>query len=227
MAQTKTNQRWAEIDSVIKEHKAELKAAESHTVLRDFAKEHGFGNKEDFFKFKHSLKKIGIFYDELRDAALQVWAEELADKAKELAGRENLVELHAWTAAVEADDGRAAFAILNSEDEAIWYGSFFDNDRIRKVGDLGSAEQSVAEKAVWLAGKAIAEAGYDAGKLTVYTNYPELDVSELTVAGAKVNIVVEVQVTEDDTALRMAETPGWQSWKDSDITSLLVEQEDE
>lgn len=82
MAQTKTNQRWAEIDSVIKEHKAELKAAESHTVLRDFA-------------------------------------------------------------------------------------------------------------------------------------------------GAKVNIVVEVQVTEDDTALRMAETPGWQSWKDSDITSLLVDQEDE
>ena len=108
MAQTKTNQRWAEIDSVIKEHKAELKAAESHTVLRDFAKEHGFANKEDFFKFKHSLKKIGIFYDELRDAALQVWTEELADKAKELAGRENLVELHAWTAAVEADDGRAA-----------------------------------------------------------------------------------------------------------------------
>lgn len=28
-------------------------------------------------------------------------------------------------------------------------------------------------------------------------------------------------------ALRMAETPGWQSWKDSDITSLLVDQEDE
>ena len=99
MAQTKTNQRWAEIDSVIKEHKAELKAAESHTVLRDFAKEHGFANKEDFFKFKHSLKKIGIFYDELRDAALQVWAEELADKAKELAGRENLVELWRQTTA--------------------------------------------------------------------------------------------------------------------------------
>ena len=80
---------------------------------------------------------------------------------------------------------------------------------------------------MWLAGKAIAEAGYDAGKLTIYTNYPELDVSELTVAGAKVNIVVEVQVTEDDTALRMAETPGWQSWKDSDLTSLLVNEEDE
>ncbi|WP_315185773.1 hypothetical protein [Corynebacterium durum] len=74
MAQTKTNQRWAEIDSVIKEHKAELKAAESHTVLRDFAKEHGFDNKEDFFKFKHSLKKIGIFYDTaLRMAETPGW----------------------------------------------------------------------------------------------------------------------------------------------------------
>lgn len=229
MAMTEQDKtRWAEIDSVIEQNKGELKAATSHVPLRKFAEKQGWDNRQDFPKYKFSLRKIGVDYGALREVATEERQVELAAKADALtanAGSAPVVML--WTAAVEGDDGSGAFAVVSVEDDAVWYGRFFDDDRVRVPGDLISGEQSAAEKAVFVASKAFAAAGHDVGRLIVTTMCPELDIAALKAAGAEHNIAVDVSVDdEDQRALTMAEAPGFKRWKDNDLAAL-VEDDDE
>ena len=86
MALTETDKkRWAHIDEVLAEHKTELQAATTHTPLREFATAQGWDNRGDFGKFKHSLRKLGIDYNQLREDATAEQEDQLADKAEALA----------------------------------------------------------------------------------------------------------------------------------------------
>ena len=224
MALTKKDrERWAHIEEIIAENKAELKAATSHQPLKAFAEREGLMNKGDFPKFKHSLRKIGVHYDALRDEAMQAFNDELQARASDIDDQaREAPSVTLWTAAVEGDDGSGAFAVVDEEDTAIWYGRFFDDDRTRVAGDLVSAEQSAAEKAVWLAGKALAEAGYPLGRVRIHTTCHELDVDALRAAGVRSSVAVSVVVDPDDLrAVAMAEAPGFQRWQDADLLGLV------
>ncbi len=216
---TQDKARWAEIDSIVAEHKKTLKAATSHEELKSFAEEQGFMNEKDFGKFKFSLRKIAVSYEELRSATFEAADKERAEALETLPSDAPMVML--WTGAVEGDAGEGSFAICTEEDDAIWYGNFFDGDKVRVAGDLISAEQSVAEKAVWIAAKALEAAGYEQGRLYLHTTCPALDEAALRAQGARFGVAVEVEVNEDLRAVTMAEVPGYKRWQDNTLSDLV------
>lgn len=219
-----TTTRWDEIDALIAEHKKDLKAASTHEVLKDFATRHDLMNKGDFSKFKHLLKKIGVNYDELREVAFAAANEQRAHDLDKLVDAPTVT---LWAAAVIEED-KGAFAIVDGEGEARWYGAFFDDDRIWEPGDLVSAEQSVADKAVWLASKALAAKGCEIGELVLTTTCPELDTAALHAQGVRLGVKVTITVDDsDDRAVWMAQTPGYRSWKETDLSELVDVGEDE
>ncbi|MCM0169630.1 hypothetical protein L2137_07220 [Corynebacterium diphtheriae bv. mitis] len=218
---TTIKQRWTEIDNLIAENKTELKGYSSHKDLNAFAEKHSLMTKEDFPKFKHCLLKIGVRYDALRAAANEKFEASLEAKAKELDNITDVPVVCLWSAAVE-DDGAAAFAVVDVDDTPVWYGRFFDDDRIRIAGDLVSAEQSAADKAVWLAHKALEAAGKTQGRVLITTTCPELDIAALRITGARFNIGVDVHVDDADMrAVDMAEAPGYKKWQDNDLAALV------
>lgn len=232
MALTETDKkRWAHIDEVLAEHKAELQAATTHTPLREFATAQGWDNRSDFSKFKHSLRKLGIDYNQLREDATAEQEYQLADKAEALAEDIDEMEvLEVSTAALEDEStGQASYAITDAAGAALWYGKFFDDDRTRTAGDLVSAEQSVAEKAVFLASKVKQDAGLNRLHVAITTTCPDLDTRALAARGARDDVAVTVTVDDDDTrALDIAELPGYQRWKDNDLAGLIsTDQEDD
>lgn len=217
--------RWAEIDSIVAEHKAKLKSATTHETLKDFAEEQGFMNENDFGKYKFSLKKIAVSYEDLRAQTFEAQDKERAEALESLAADAPTVML--WTGAVEGDNGEGSFAICNSEGDAIWYGRFFDGDKIRVAGDLISAEQSVAEKAVWIASKAFEAADHKHGRLYLHSTCPALDEHGLRAQGARFGVAVDIEVNEDLRAVAMAEVPGFKKWQDNDLTELVEADTDE
>lgn len=216
--------RWAEIDSILAEHKTILKEATTHETLKEFAAEHGFNNQSDFGKFKHSLKKLGVNYDELRAATFAARDEQQAQLLDSL--DDDAPWLALWVAAHD-EDGKAAFAIVSDDRDALWYGNFFDDDRIWVKGNLVSAEQSVADKAVFLASKALKQAGHELGRVEITTTCPDLDTTALKSSGARLGVAVELIVDDDDDrALVMAKEPGFKKWQDNDLASLVVNDND-
>lgn len=222
MSKNTDSQRWAEIESLVQEHKAALKAMTSHKQINDFAEQHALMTREDFPKLKHCLLKIGVRYDVLREQARQEWEESLEEKAQELATKTDGPVVCLWTAAAESDDGDGSFAVVDVEDTPVWYGSFFRDDRIRVAGDLISAEQSAADKAIWVAHKAFEAAGVADGRLLITTTCPDLDIAALRVSGARFNMGVDVMVDDTDSrAIDMAEAPGYKRWQDNDLAALV------
>lgn len=219
-----TRQRWAEIETLVSGNKSSLTAS-THLEIKSFAEEQGLMTKNDFPKFKHSLKKIGVFYDDLRSAA---HAESQLDEAVAALADAPRTGAHVtlWSAAVEGDDGSGAYAVVAADRSAVWYGRFFDDDRVRVAGDLVSAEQSAAEKAVWIGAKALSTAG-EGGWLTIVTTCPHLEIDVLQRAGARQGVAVDVDVDEDERAIRLAETPGFQRWQDTDLARLVEHDEED
>ena len=218
---TKSKQRWTEIENLIAEHKAELKGVTSHRELNSFAEKHSLMTKEDFPKFKHCLLKIGVRYDQLRAVAVEEFEAILHARAKELEKVTDGPTVCLWSGAVE-ERTAAAFAVVDFDDVPVWYGKFFDDDRVRVAGDLISAEQSAADKAVWLAHKALEAAGRKQGRVLITTTCPDLDIAALRVTGARFNLGVEVHVDDTDLrAVEMAEAPGYKRWQDNDLADLV------
>lgn len=212
--------RWGEIDAVISECKSVLKSASTHEELKDFAIEHGFFNKTDFPKFKVSLRRIGVDYGVLREETLAAENETRAEELSNLAADAPCIRL--WVAAMEVNN-EASFAIVDRDHNAVWYGSFFDGDRIREVGDLVSAEQSVADKAVFVASKALeAHGGATIGKVIITTTCPALSISELETSALRKNLALEVIVDDEDLrAVDLAEAPGFQRYQDTNLAALV------
>lgn len=218
--------RWNLIDGIVKDNKKELKAAETHEPLKAFADEQGWDNGSDFAQFKRSLLKIGVNYDKRREVGMQRQKAARAEQIKKIEeNSDDVASVLLFSGAVEGEDGSGAFAVVNDEDEPIWYGKFFDDDRIRTAGDLISAEQSAANKAVWLASKALEAAGHDCGRVIITTTCHELDEHKLKEDGARFSMAVDVLVDPDDErAVDVASAPGFKKWQDNDLSELVEEQ---
>ncbi|AGG68094.1 hypothetical protein [Corynebacterium callunae] len=223
---TTANGQWQEVKDLVNDHIDELKTM-SHTDIKEFAKEHKLMTKSGFPKLKTVLKTKGIDYEALRDEASQQRAEDLEARAETIADEaKNGPEIRLHSAAIDRD-GQGSFAIVDSSSQAVWYGKFFDDDRIWTKGDPVSAEQSAADKAVWIAGKAVALSGASAGSLILGVTHPDLDVDELVRAGVRNNVAVTIVFEEDSFAVSMAETPGFMKWQEYDLQQLLDLGDDE
>ena len=88
----------------------------------------------------------------------------------------------------------------------MWVNTFHPDDYTRKPGDIGSAEQSVAEKAVFLARKTQDETGDDILTLIIHTQYPELDVTDL-------KNVVSPEETASPSPLPLTTTTEHSTWR--------------
>ena len=182
-------------------------------------------------KFMHKLKILGIDYKAMSAIEREERQARQHERAEELAQNDATgTRLDVWTGAVESDKGdKGAFALVDETGEAIWFGSFFDNDAIYTPGDIGSAEQSAAEKAVYLARRVQEETGAELIDLHIHTEYPDLDEDELRLRGvakdSQVAVTIEVDPT-DERASTVARMGGFRSLKNVDLASL-VELDDE
>ena len=177
-------------------------------------------------KFIHKLKILGIDFKAMSAVEREERQARQHERAEELAQTNaSGTRLDIWTGAVESDKGdKGAFALVDETGEAIWFGSFFDNDAIYTPGDIGSAEQSAAEKAVYLARRVQDETAVELIDLHIHTEYPDLDEDELRLRGvakdSQVAVTVEVDPT-DERASQVARMGGFRSLKNVDLASLV------
>lgn len=218
------NEQWQQVKDLVAEHIEDLKTMD-HNEIKSFAKDHELMTKTMFPKLKTVLKTKGINYEAMRNDAAEQRNEELAQRAETIGeDAKHGPQIELFSAAI--DDGKSAsFAVVDGEGQAVWYGRFFDDDRIWTKGDGASAEQSAADKAIWIAGKAVALTESEVGALRLSVTHPDLDVDELERAGVRNNVAVEVVFDEDNAAVDMAATPGFMKWQEYDLSQLLEEEE--
>lgn len=203
--------------------------ATTATEVRELATECGLTlTKEsgDIPKLIVNLRSIGV---DLPALAKQ----EQADRAADLVNRRD--ELPALTLAAAAiqdpdDDSSASYAVVDDLNRAVVYGALFDNDyeRIWTPGDPGSAEQSAADKAVYIAYRARKASGLDGVALTLVTTYPDLDTDALIASGGRLGVAVEIDVDHDhDAAVHQAGMTGYRSLKQvsEDQLAALIDDE--
>ncbi|WP_342016080.1 hypothetical protein [Corynebacterium bovis] len=198
-----------------------LQGAATTDEIRAIAGELGIADQgRDMGKFISLLKLIGVdFVAMIHDEAAARRAK-LALVASDLDARAgSLPRVGLWSAAVESGEEEAstgAFAVVDATGAVVWYGGFHpDYERIRQAGDVVSAEQSAADKAVYVAYRARQAAGVDEVGLVVTTTCPELDVGALRMSGARLGVAVEVVVDEENlSAVHIADMPGWRGLKD-------------
>lgn len=214
-------QRWAIIDGVCHDHKDMLKNVSDHNELKEFAKSQGWMNKSDFGKYKVSLRKLGIDYNQIRE---EFFTQENQRRIKQIESLDDdAPTVYVATGAVDDPaSGDGSFAIVDDDGEALWYGSFFKDDKTRKPGDLISAEQSVAEKAVWFAFKCFEAKGISTGWVDIQTTCPKLDEQKLKALGARYGVGVRLHVDDDLKAVYMAESPGYKKWQENNLADCVV-----
>lgn len=220
--------RWDEIEALVVENKGTFKDAATTQQIRNIASKHGVDveDKADFGKFVHKLKIIGVRFYDLLDDEREAAAKEKAaaiDTLMEKAAAAPTLDL--WVAAIEdPDSGKGSFAVVDQTGEAVWAGSFHKDDYVRKAGDIHSAEQSAAEKAVFFARKVQEANKLDVLRLALRTQYPELDTATLRRKGAVGDSAVAVDVIvdiDDDRAYFMAQDNVDRNWKTAALTDLI------
>lgn len=200
----------------VPDNRRRFQAATTAAEVRGIATELEIDTRNDMGKLSAKLKQIGVNYPALRAVEREERDAEVAEKAAELAEcKDSLPVVRLWSAAAESDDGsEASFALVDADGIGTWFGQFWNDDKIRKPGDLVSAEQSVAEKAIYTAFKARKAAEVDEVCLWLTTTCPDLDVPMLRSRGARNGIAVDVTVDDaDNRAVAMAEATGYRSLK--------------
>lgn len=221
--------RLEEIEALVTERDnvERFQAAETASEIRQIATELGLTlTKEsgDIPKLVVSLRTIQVDLPALAKA-------EQADLAQQLVSRKDeLPAIHLACAAVQSpdEDEIASYAVVDGLNRAVIFGDLFNNDyeRIWTPGDAESAEQSAADKAVYVAYRARKAADEVMATLYLTTTYPELDVDRLVSSGARMGIAVDVTVDhEHEAAVIQAGTNGYKSISDrsEDYLAALVE----
>ena len=215
--------RFDEITALITapEVRMRLQGAATTDQIREIAGELGVDPQgRDMGKFISVLKLIGVDVIAMIHDEAAARRAKLALVASDLDARAGcLPQVRLISAAVESGEDEAstgAFAVVAASGVVVWYGGFHpDYERVRTPGDLVSAEQSAADKAVYVAYKARQAAGVDEVGLVVTTTCPELDVHSLRISGARLGVAVGVVVDDEDlVAVHAAEMPGWRGLKD-------------
>lgn len=212
-------EQWRDIQRDVLENKTFLRSVKDHNELKDFAARHGIDTGLKFGAFKTILRTIGVDYDALREATVAEQDKEFRAALEALTGQAPVVWLWAGASVDSAGNGR--FAVVDEDEEALWFGKLFETDRTFVPGDLLTAEQSAAEKAIFIARKCFDEAGVKAGVLMLATTCPDIDRDGLTVRAAQLGVRLVLEITDDDRAICMAEVPGYRRWQDSDLAAVV------
>lgn len=224
------NARFQELEALVTdtENKQELKTLDTAQAVIDWGADRGVDilDKSDVGKYVHKLHLIGVDLKSMWAADREEKTRTKLERLDEIADDMPRVDL--WTAAIEPgedtdDEVPARYAVVDATSEALWYGDFHPDDFIRVPGDPDSAEQSVAEKAVYLAGLAHHEIGLDAVRLRIHTQHPELDTDRLCREGVRKDrmVAVDVVVDEDNRAEFMANLTGFRSLKQVDLDTVI------
>ncbi|MGV9865713.1 hypothetical protein [Rhodococcus koreensis] len=209
---------WEKAKSTVKEHGDDLRALDSHGALYAWAKEHKLATTALFPKFKTELlKQLGIDYNELREQAYAQRREQIAAAAAD----GPLVEL--WTA---ADDEVNSFAICGPGGVVVTYNTFHDDDKTYRIGDQGSADRSVAEFAVFIAGKVREELDVEAARLTLHVLNHEVAADDpgLTRSALGAHVTVTIEIDQDNPAAEWCREPGYKSWRETDLRTLVADE---
>ncbi|WP_228831605.1 hypothetical protein [Nocardia elegans] len=103
--------------------------------------------------------------------------------------------------AAAADCTNGTFAVCGDEGRALWYGPFLDSDADHPHGDRFAGTMAAAARAVWLAGRARADAGHSEATLHLVLTDPDVDTVTLACAAAMSGLVLDLVISEDNPAL--------------------------
>ena len=212
MSSTKAD--WAKAETAVREHADELRTLDTHTALYGWAKTHKLDTRALWPKVKTEMRKqLGVDYNEIRDRVVAERAAQVVESAQDAP----LIEL--WSA---GDAEVSTFAVCNGDGTEAWYGEFHSNDNIYDRGDDLSAELSAAEKAVFLAGKALEHQGLEVVRLLLHTCHPDIDADSVAASAARHQVAITVDVAEQNPAVPQCRVPGYQSWHEVRLDTLFV-----
>ena len=205
---------WTTAETAVRENADELRTLDTHTALYGWAKTHKLDTRTLWPKVKTEMRKqLGIDYNEIRDRVVAERAAQVVESAQDAP----LIEL--WSA---GDAEVSTYAVCNADGTEAWYGEFHSNDNIYDRGDDLSAELSAAEKAVFLAGKALEHQGLEVVRLLLHTCHPDIDAASVAASAARHQVAITVDVAEQNPAVPQCRVPGYQSWHEVRLDTLFV-----
>jgi hypothetical protein len=125
------------------------------------------------------------------------------------------------TLAAAADYSNDTFAVCGDEGRALWYGPFLDSDADHPHGDRLAGAMAAAARAVWLAGRARADAGHSEATLHLTVTEPDVDAITLACAASMSGLALDVVVAEDNPALDWCLAFGRLDWNPGALLSLV------
>ncbi|MFQ6391813.1 hypothetical protein ACLMAJ_00020 [Nocardia sp. KC 131] len=125
------------------------------------------------------------------------------------------------TLAAAADCSNGTFAVCGDEGRALWYGPFLDSDVDHPHGDRRAGAMAAAARAVWLAGRARADAGHDEATLHLTITEPDVDAVTLACTASMSGLALDVVVAEDNPALEWCLAFGRLDWNPGALVSLV------
>ncbi|WP_431952678.1 hypothetical protein [Nocardia lijiangensis] len=127
---------------------------------------------------------------------------------------------HIWLAAA-ANCANGTFAVCGDEGRALWYGPFLDSDADHPHGDRFAGAMAAANRAVWLAGRARADAGHPEATLRLTVTEPDVDTVTLACAASMSGLVLDLVCSEDNPALDWCRVFGSLDWNPGALVSLV------
>ncbi|WP_162958779.1 hypothetical protein [Nocardia yunnanensis] len=211
-----TSATWATITEAVTADAEQLKAMTTHAQLYGWAKDHGF-NGTQFSAVKHEFRKIGVDYDAIRE---QVTRQRLSELNADAAEGVPVIRLSAAGA-----DAVNSYAVCDAEGTVLWYGTFHDRDRHYHKGNQVSADLSAASKAIFLASKARTAAKAELARLHLTLTNPHVDTAYLIREATAWRLLLDIEINDDPAnppaAVEWCETPGFQDWKEADLSALV------
>jgi hypothetical protein len=125
------------------------------------------------------------------------------------------------TLAAAADCSNGTFAVCGDKGRALWYGPFLDSDADHPHGDRRAGTMAAAARAVWLAGRARADAGHHEATLHLTITEPDVDTITLACTASMSGLALDVLVTDNNPALDWCRSFGRLDWNPGALVRLL------
>ncbi|MFJ9370550.1 hypothetical protein ACIRRA_39850 [Nocardia sp. NPDC101769] len=168
---------------------------------------------------RRELRKIGIDYDALRQAAARKRLAELTAAASE-----GVPSIHLAAAGAAATN---TYTVRDGQGGLLWQGTFHDRDRYHRKGDQVSADTSAATKAIFLASKARQLAKTDLARLHLTLTNPRVDTAVLVREATAWRLLLDIDIDIDDdpadppVVTNGHEFPTFYDWNEADLAALI------
>ncbi|WP_040797890.1 hypothetical protein [Nocardia higoensis] len=127
--------------------------------------------------------------------------------------------------AAAADCSHGTFAVCGDEGRALWYGPFLDSDADNPHGDSFAGTMAAAQRAVWLAGRARADAGHTEATLHLVLSDGDVDTVTLACTASMSGLILDLVISEDNPALDWCQVFGSLDWNPGALVSLVDQDE--